>query len=972
MEEDPWAAGSSWSIPGRLPGEDDIQKQRESTPPPAESLDADPWGTNVDIPPTGIPREPAPLPSGSAPSGFADFPETPSWGQETSTQVRTVEALPENVDSSSPPQPPLPESPLAGPSTPSALVLNSPEMRQKWLSQDTALSSPPTFPSDGFGSTGFEADPPTFSSPGPSTPPRQLAHAIPDDLDPEADLISALKIASPKPTFSLPASPAFSDGGFGGFASHGDGSDPWGGGSGPGGGTTGMGGMGMSDSDDTWGRGSNSGMSPRFDDGAGGHVDSDWGGASPGRVTAPAATQQDDWEEAQRMMKLRAERAPDEKVQKLKAEWIDLANSVIGPATLEKRTNEEEARLEQGVALMLAETSETLRSLSAIPNDISTYPPVISSLTTHERHTYALSRPNPVPSTSLLTVFVARRSKRTDNLSTSSPWLSRSRLGEPDAPIIEAPNMVAEDSKGRWSFWGRKAAPKPLVTSGGSILEVKGSPTGETARASGSAEMNRSTSRAPSVSVSINTSRPVSPAPSLLAQAATPTQAPLPPSISHESVGHNAPSGSLGQQTPAGPSAVSRFFGRLSRRQPSNPSLDMDGTDLQLSNDDLDFLQEVPNLSSGSAKYGAGDLLSLEPGRSEEIAGLESMLASRPSTIPPPLAPPPPQRTFSRTSSGTVPSGRFVAKMKAAPATDMDLLGDLDFDMSETTAAPSSSGPQASTAAPSMWEDLLNSSTPSEPTSGGPKHIRMLASPPTIQRTPSSTLNSIPKTTAPSSTSLFDDFASPLHAGTSSTTFDDFASPHKAEPPNLTSFDDFGDFSAFENAAASSFSLGSLSTPASNTKYPSNLSLTSQSKHGKTPSVDHSSTMNLLSEASASKGRRWPAPPSPAAPNLEPPPRAPANSNGVNRSTSDGFPFLSPPPPPRPASGNGRMQNLLDGDDGGSSVVLSPSGSLPPPPGSRPTVSGGGLSGPNPAKLKPTLSPGPNLAASDLSFFDSL
>ena len=297
---------------------------------------------------------------------------------------------------------------------------------------------------------------------------------------------------------------------------------------------------------------------------------------------------------------------------------------------------------------------ETLRSLSSIPSDISTYPPVISSLTTHERHIYALSRPNPVPSTSLLNVSLARRSRNVGTLSSSSPWLSRSRLGEPDVaqPEPTAPSMSPEDPKAKWSFWGRKATPKPLVTSGGSILEVK-TPPPEAVRASGSGEMARSSSRAPSISISSKSSRPASPAiPSMTSPPQPSLQPTMPNSVSMESVGHPASSGTLATQTPQGPSAVSRFFGRLSRKHSSQPSAEFDGTDLQLSTDDFNFLQEVPGLAdSSSMGHDTGDLLSLEPGRSEQIAGLESMLASKPMAVAPPFAPPPSAVASARAQS---------------------------------------------------------------------------------------------------------------------------------------------------------------------------------------------------------------------------------------------------------------------------------------------------------------------------------
>ena len=112
----------------------------------------------------------------------------------------------------------------------------------------------------------------------------------------------ATELAQGMATFEMPTSPSFGEDGFGGFASgFGDGADPWGAG-GTGGAREDWGGEGSR-------RGSGFDAAQEKDEdedeGAG------WGGTREGRKgSLPARTQgEDDWEEAQRRIRLKQERA---------------------------------------------------------------------------------------------------------------------------------------------------------------------------------------------------------------------------------------------------------------------------------------------------------------------------------------------------------------------------------------------------------------------------------------------------------------------------------------------------------------------------------------------------------------------------------------------------------------------------------------------------------------------------------------
>lgn len=625
---------------------------------------------------------------------------------------------------------------------------------------------------------------------------------------------------------------------------------------------------------------------------------------------------------------------------------------------------------------------ETLRSLSTIPPDINTYPPVISSLVTHERYSYALSRPDPTPSTSLLSTSLARRPRRTQTLDADSPWLSRSKLGEPDAPLSEASTAV-ENTGSRWSFWRRQTQDKPLVTSGGGVLEIK-SPHAPSSLGRRSSELNVESKPA---SIYSRNSRPASPANVFPVATGFDGTSEAGPSTSPALPRANSPA-----PAPA-PSGVSRFWGRLGRKQPAAQQVStgtVDTKDLEISADDFSFLAEIPSMG-GQDHHAVGDLLSMEPGRTEDVASLESMLSSKPSPLPAPLAPPPRVAPIPRVPSAG--GGRFVAKMKSPASNDMDLLGGLDFNESPSSTPPPSlqkSTPPPQTTSSSMWDDLLapsSSAPPSKPATPAPAFnlaapaplaivqsgssssstqmppalspppLPSLAPPPitlspAIQAPPfmrnhtpiSQPISPIPSqsTSKPPSSSL-QQHPIPLTSTEPFEDFEDFGTPQKA---SVAQFDDF-DFTGFTSPAAKRNASAS----------------TSSATHTSRSSLDHTSTMSLVSGASASKGTRWPAPPSPVGPILEPPPRA---------APSSGFPFLSPPPPPsRPASSTGRGVDLLgeQGEGGGAQTV--PTRPRGPSPLAPPSVGGGG-SGQKSLSPLGGVSGQKGLSASDLSFFDSL
>jgi hypothetical protein len=599
---------------------------------------------------------------------------------------------------------------------------------------------------------------------------------------------------------------------------------------------------------------------------------------------------------------------------------------------------------------------ETLRSLSTIPPDTNTYPPVLSSMETTKRYRYALARPNPTPETSLLNVPLARRSRQNDNLQDSlDSWTSRSRLGEPEAlPAQNTPQ--GEDAKPKWSFWRKNTAEKPLVTSGGGILEAKSM---SSSPAPVLMEPRPSSTGPIPASAPAKSSRPASPAPVTIPAVGIP---PDPPAVT--------------SADPAAPaqSAVGRFFGRLSRRPTSQPTPDDEDKDFALSADDFSFLDQVPSITQSQGQNrNVGELLAFEGGRTESMASLESMLNSKATPLPAPLAPPP---LWSRSSSSIGPS---YQKPK-----ELDFLEGLDFDndMGSSSLRSSQAAQPASTAtSANNWDQLLTlSAHTSVPTSA----IPMIPSDiPHRSFTPPITPSALspppgvrpqPITSSPAAgTSYRPPVLQYTPTPAISNDFDDFAdfAPAAAASTQTNDFDDFGDFGDFSPPPPAATQSNTYCTPihaASTLKAPPSTG------HVKRSSLDHTLTLNLMSDASAVKGKRWPAPPSPLAPQLDPPPKA--------SNTSSAFPFVSPPPGGRPNSAFGDL--LDDGAKASSTIQPSPPSRVLSPPialsaAMAPTRTASPLTRPptnatpaNSAIPKPAQPAQSGLSAQDLSFFDSL
>ncbi|WWC94821.1 hypothetical protein V866_001671 [Kwoniella sp. B9012] len=1031
--DDPWA-GPSWSTPSKPSSSISMTMPSPGrTTPPPRFDDSDPWGvthaTKTDPQKTPEHDEDE---EKEVTEPKESTVETPGWGGE--------DHAPWGVDDTEQEKSTIPAE------------------RESPPKPDKAKNQQPIWSSSESPVKDLSPLPTSLDLQDTSVPP---AIVSPDKLIPppitSSPALAASPPAVPLPTFDdgpfaftstnltrIPKSPSFGDD-FGGFSAgpsfSSGGDDPWGNNAGP---STiaakkdsgGWGGedlsWGVGKNDTSWGDTSfgeeaqTSFKSPTIpqeededdeaDEGEG------WGRARPAvrHVVEERPKGDDDWEEAQRKIRVKQERAPQDKIDGLTKAWTDLLGGLIHQE-LDKMTGAEELQFEEKVKKLEDDTLDRLRSLSAIPPDINIYPPVLSSLMTHERYVYALQRPNPAPSTSLLTTTTSRRPTRVDPLALVSSelepsWTSRSMLGEPDAPSQDAISQQEEQNKSRWSFWGKRPVPeRQLTTSGGGVLERKSislaSPDLNNERHSTDIKpSSKPSSRAPSISIA--SSRPNSPAP------------PPPAGANINSdIGHSAPSVTLpqtqaqpSQPVQAAPSAVSRFFGRLSRNKSQTTTQETEETnnkDLELSADDFSFLSEVPSLRP--PEKGVGDLLALEPGRNEQIAFLESLLNSKPAQLPKPLAPPPRSASPAPRSS----SGRFVARMKSPPPTDMDLLGDLSFDGSAHPRSSISSivqSPVQAVSSPSnAWDDFLSldsNSGPSAPVRPSVKSpsTSIIAPPLVPSRSNTPTVSLSPPPPPPPSNPAVSSLVNkptPVTPAKSPVNdfgdFDDFGTPQHA---STSTFDDFGDFSAFESTTTTSAPVpASAHAFAKSSVIPSNLqqtqtptpvrssaistpgsnkTLSTPANHARPGSLDHTPTLNLIAGASATKGRRWPAPPSPVAPAIAPPPK----SQGTAGGSAAGFPFLSPPPPGRP---NSRSNDLLDENDttqntraesvGTTGVGIgmgignldSPifGGSLQPSRSTTPT--------PQPANAAVGVATGPHqgngkggLSAQDLSFFDSL
>ncbi|WVR07784.1 hypothetical protein IAU60_004827 [Kwoniella sp. DSM 27419] len=1012
--DDPWAT-PTWSAPPKATGAASMVMPDVRTSTPAPAFDeGDAWGvpathaTDSAHDQRGVVDDAAE----DEDQEESEAAETPGWGHEAEDWAADPAPKRESLVAESP-----------APDDPEEAVTRGME------GSKSPVETGPTDQDLGSAGQAFPPSSPTVIR--PETPPGPSRSASPASPKPAplSTSDSAGFGSHPGQELTLPKSPSFGDD-FGGFSagpafpSNGD-SDPWGagpstmslpapstsaGGWGPA--ASSWGGAAASEEDRGWG-GEMSFEAAPVDNSFGqimpeartatsddGHGDDDgWGSSRPSRPVIPPSAKprgDDDWEEAQRKIRIKQERAPQEQIDGLTKAWTDLLESVI-TSELDKMTGAEELQFEETVNALSDDTADRLRSFSVIPPEINTYPPVISSLMTHERYVYALQRPNPTPSTSLLHTSVSRRPTRVDPLSLSDSsaepsWGSRSMLGEPDAPPQDKVVQQEEAGSSRWSFWGKRPAPqRQLTTSGGAVLEIKAmSPTPSMDRASSeNRPPSLPQSRAPSIVGSIHPSRPASPASSFS------------PSIAQDSTSQ-APAQALPSQAQAppvqaAPSAVSRFFGRLGRKaSASTTSFEMDDDkDLELTQDDLSYLSEVPSLSQPRPEEGVGDLLAMVAGRNEQIAGLESLLSSKPTALPKPLAPPPMTRDGSGSRSA---SGRFVAKMKAPAPSDMDLLGGLDFD---GPVSPAAQSPSVTSPSPSPWDDFLASGPTSGVAAGPDKAASHVQTPTAIASRAVSSIPLIPSRSGtptiappviqpPATPSSFTRPTASAHSDHLRADdtgdfgdFDDFGTPSHAAS---ATFDDFGDFGSFDSQAVPGPSLAHKATPVnSHTPIkagPSDPAISTPTHHTGPGSLDHTPTINLMSGASASKGKRWPAPPSPIAPVLAPPPKP------GTAPSSAGFPFLSPPPPGRPNSRNGT--DLLGGDAAvppPRGLVSSPTQAAPSsmfgdalspsavasPPVPKPATPAPAFSAPsqNPATAKGPPGKG-GLSAQDLSFFDSL
>lgn len=593
---------------------------------------------------------------------------------------------------------------------------------------------------------------------------------------------------------------------------------------------------------------------------------------------------------------------PQERVNRLRSDWKELAESWVGLRKLEGLSKDEEAQLEASVRQLLqlkyvfprtsavnayACSEDNLNSLATIPPDTNTYPPVLSSFTTLHSLVSALAQPNRTPSTSILHTSaqrVARRSEQATFDTAGTSWTSRSRLGEPDAPLGLEPapvGAVDETQRGKWSFWGRKGAqePKQLVTSGGGLLEVKPIvPVSATASPAPSQARPSMSSRSVSIA-SAQPSRPASPA--ITVGSGTGAIPPPEDLLSAPAPGPSAPAAAA--QPVAGPSRMSRFFGRFRKGDADANETALDAKDLELNDDDFGYLGEVPSLP-GQARQtpDVGDLLSI-PGQAPPPAaqGLQEMLGNGRPPATEALQPAPRAASgpaWSKYGAQAQPSGRFVAKMKSGPP-EMDLLGGMDSEEPSGSRAPAGGG--------GLWDAFMDEPSTSSTTAQA-------------------------KQQQPSASSIddfadFDDFAAPPPPA---------AAPAKHAPAPSASFDDFGDFDSFASAPAAPAPRKARQVESTlvQERIPFGQSFASPTpppkiNHAKKPSLDHDHTRTLLNDAEAVKGKRWPAPPSPGVPALEPPPKAPASS---------GFPFLVPPPPAptsRPGSTLGRKADFFGSDD---------------------------------------------------------
>ena len=290
--EDPWATGPSWSTSTRASTSQRLEEseQAKQEVPPARFDVSDPWG------PPATPSLPAP------PLDVEESSKTAqSWEYTNGAGGPWGEESPKAAFEPKPPEegtmPPPREEPNDGP---------------VW-SVDTPRAGTRPLPSDDYEPEIHQAP----VSPVVTTPPRPTSFPQLSSLDESLPSPSSIREElEPDHGLPIPQSPSFGEEGFGGFSGGFQAGDPWGGG--------GFGGV-----RDEWGNGEGSGGSlvveerdededededeeedededeDEEDEGEG------WGGARGSRAaSAPLrALQEDDWEEAQRRIKLKQERA---------------------------------------------------------------------------------------------------------------------------------------------------------------------------------------------------------------------------------------------------------------------------------------------------------------------------------------------------------------------------------------------------------------------------------------------------------------------------------------------------------------------------------------------------------------------------------------------------------------------------------------------------------------------------------------
>ncbi|VDC00980.1 unnamed protein product [Peniophora sp. CBMAI 1063] len=389
-----------------------------------------------------------------------------------------------------------------------------------------------------------------------------------------------------------------------------------------------------------------------------------------------------------------------------------------------------------------------------------------------------------------------------------------------------------EEKRGLFaSLWGRRSSTMKPQTTGGSIgssgstrqsVEVL-SPV--SAPSTGPATPQRAASPAPST-----TSTPAPTASTPTAEAPPAQPAPYDPPTFEPILPPSSSASPPPQAAPA-PTGVSRFFSRLTRNRASSPS---PRASLALSGDDIEFLGDI--VPSASDPDDENDLLGLGGGKDRDLkmAGLESLLKSKPigGKLPAPLPPPPSVPTLRPVSSASAPKPHHASQ----PSQDLFA----GFDVLQPS---SSGGTQASGSA--NFQALPTSSS--------------LASTSAQPFAPSISTASSAQPLAPStSSSAFDDdddFADFLgspsaHTGPSAagglppapdtSTFGDFSSfaaPSASSAAGQTATSDsFGDFGGFMSTPVPSSAATVASPPQPLAPPPSAIStLSPPPRYGTTP-----------------------------------------------------------------------------------------------------------------------------------------